>query len=124
MREALLEAYRAADTHDTYYMVCLACTWAGKVAQALDTYKTLANGTPRLRPLDCHSVCTTHMLPAYATGTVHKDRQTRRQTCLQRFPQTPVDTKRPADLDVVVGSMVCDRKHHLADREELLWQQK
>ena len=82
MREALLEAYRAADTHDTYYMVCLACTWAGKVAQALDTYKTLANGTPRLRPLDCHSVCTTHMLPAYATGTVHKDRQTRRQASL------------------------------------------
>ena len=124
MREALLEAYRAADTHDTYYMVCLACTWAGKVAQALDTYKTLANGTPRLRPLDCHSVCTTHMLPAYATGTVHKDRQTRRQACLQRFPQTPVDTKRPADLDVIVGSMVCDRKPHLADREGPLRQQK
>ena len=124
MREALLEAYRAADTHDTYYMVCLACTWAGKVAQALDTYKTLANGMPRLRPLDCHSVCTTHMLPAYATGTVHKDRQTRRQACLQRFPQTPVDTKRPADLDVIVGSVVCDRKPHLADREDPLRQQK
>ena len=47
-----------------------------------------------------------------------------KQACLQRFPQTPVDTKRPADLDVVVGSMVCDRKPHLADREDPLRQQK
>ena len=59
MREALLQAHRATDTHDTDRMACLACTWAGKVAQALDPYKTLANGTPRLRPLDCDSLCTT-----------------------------------------------------------------